>query len=297
MSESAPRPGSPTRWRALLLALAAFLAPVVPSDACTIFLLTDGQQALFCNNEDWENKPICLWFVPARQQSRISQKRYGCAFVGFGSRWGQGGMNTEGLAYDWVAGYQVAWRRAPEMKSVSGNPAERMLEQCATVEEAIAFFQTHWEPSFSYARILIADRTGASVVIGAADGRLDVQRSTASRGCGFGGAILDTALAHDPSPQLANAAAILDTTRQSGRYATRYSNIFDLKTGTIFVSTDRLHFARLDLAAELERGRHSYDLRTLAKPIELRSDAPEPARASTAASTLNLSPASNKQSS
>lgn len=269
MNEPVQRPRWLTRWRAPLLALVALLTVAIPSDACTIFVLTDANETLFCNNEDWENKPTCLWFVPGRLQSRISKKRYGCAFVGFGNRWGQGGMNTEGLAYDWLAGFQAEWHRAPGMKSVSGNPAERMLEQCATVEEAIAFFQSHWEPSFSYAKILIADRTGASVIIGAANGQLDIQRSTASRGCGFDEPALATGLAQHSAPALANAATLLLACRQPGQYATRYSNVFDLKSGTIFVSTDQTHFARLDLAAELERGRHSYDLRTLAKPLQL----------------------------
>lgn len=262
------------RFRGLLLALLASLTAAVPSDACTIFVLTDASQTLFCNNEDWEDKPTCLWFVPGRQQSLFSKKRYGCAYVGFGTRWGQGGMNTEGLAYDWVAGFQASWRRAPEMKSVRGNPAERMLERCATVEQAIAFFQTHWEPSFSYAKILLADRTGTSAIIGAKDGRLDIQCSTASRGCGFGEPTVATGLARDAVPALANAASLLHAARQHGQYATRYSNVFDLRSGAIFVSTDQTHFARLDLAAELERGRHSYELRRLAMPLEFHSAVP-----------------------
>lgn len=267
MSESAQRPDPSTHWRAPLLALAAFLGVAAPSDACTIFVLTDAKETLFCNNEDWEDRPTCLWFVPARQQSPISQKRYGCAYVGFGHRWGQGGMNTEGLAYDWVAGYPAAWRRAPEMKSVPGNPAERMLEQCATVEEAVAFFRSHWEPSFSYAKILIADLTGASVIIGASGGQMDVRRSTASRGCGFGEHALATGLAQNPAPTLANATRLLTACRQQGPYATRYSNVFDLKSRAIFVTADQSHFAQLDLAAELKKGRHSYNLRALATPI------------------------------
>ena len=45
-----------------------------------------------------------------------------------------------------------------------------MLETCASVQEAIAFYQQNSEPSFSRARILIADKTGASVIVGAKDG-------------------------------------------------------------------------------------------------------------------------------
>jgi Penicillin V acylase and related amidases len=132
--------------------------------ACTIFTLTDTNQALFCNNEDWKDPNTRIWFVPSRRG------RYGCAYVGFDNGWAQGGLNSDGLAYEWVAGHKARWQRDPKMMSIEGNPAQRMLESSATVEGAIAFFQTHWEPSFEYARILIADRTGASVIIGAKDG-------------------------------------------------------------------------------------------------------------------------------
>jgi hypothetical protein len=33
--------------------------------ACTIFVLTDTNQALFCNNEDWSNPKTRIWFLPA----------------------------------------------------------------------------------------------------------------------------------------------------------------------------------------------------------------------------------------
>jgi len=45
------------------------------------------------------------------------------------------------------------------MKPVNGNPAERMLESCVTVDEDWAFFERHWEPSFSYAKILVRPRS------------------------------------------------------------------------------------------------------------------------------------------
>jgi len=40
----------------------------------------------------------------------------------------QGGLNTKGLAFDWVAGFMEKWEFDPGMKSVRGNPSERMLE-------------------------------------------------------------------------------------------------------------------------------------------------------------------------
>ena len=74
--------------------------------ACTIFALTGTNSAFFCNNEDWSNPKTRIWFVPA------GIKRYGCVYVGFDNDFPQGGLNTEGLAFDWVAGYKEVWDRA-----------------------------------------------------------------------------------------------------------------------------------------------------------------------------------------
>src|SRR6266404_3222582 len=105
--------------------------------ACTIFVLTDTNRALFCNNEDWSDFNTRIWFVPGKPGTN------GCAYVGFTDGWAQGGLNTEGLAFDWVAGYKEKFDLDPKLKAVDGNSSARMLECCATVEEAIAFYQTN----------------------------------------------------------------------------------------------------------------------------------------------------------
>jgi hypothetical protein len=100
------------------------LALSISADACTIFVVTDGRRTLFANNEDWSDPQTFIWFVPG------SGSRLGCAYVGFGNQWAQGGINNAGLAFDWVAGFRDKWVRAPGLKRPRGNSAERMLEQC-----------------------------------------------------------------------------------------------------------------------------------------------------------------------
>ena len=147
---------------------------------CTIFVLMDGDHSLFCNNEDYSNPNTRIWFVPA------GEEHLGCAYVGFDDGWAQGGVNTAGLAFDWVAGEMSEWEPDPTLTVPRGNPSERMSESCRTVEEAILFYRSHAEPSFAKARIMLADKSGASVIIGAARsgrvGELEVQRSNQSRG-------------------------------------------------------------------------------------------------------------------
>src|SRR5947209_17070321 len=77
--------------------------------ACTIFVLTDTNRALFCNNEDWSNPKTRIWFVPA------TPKHYGAVYVGFDNGWAQGGLNTEDLAFDWVAGFKEVWNADPSV--------------------------------------------------------------------------------------------------------------------------------------------------------------------------------------
>jgi hypothetical protein len=245
-----------TRLALLTLMVAPTVLPLSSVEACTIFVLTDTNRALFCNNEDWSNPRTRIWFVPA------GDGHLGRAYVGFDNGWAQGGLNTAGLAFDWVAGFKEKWEADPRLKSVKGNPSERMLETCATIQDAIAFYRTSWEPGFSYAKILVADRSGNSVIIGSRDGQLQVEPASRCRGFGYGQRTLDKLLVKPPEPSVTNGAAILRACLQDGQYATKYSSIFDLKSGDIFLFQfpEQSDAAKLNLAIELKKGGHYYDI-------------------------------------
>src|SRR5215467_4853653 len=85
---------TPVSFSALLAAMMA-----IDTRACTIFVLTDSEHTLFCNNEDWSDPKTRIWFVPGNNE------HYGGVYLGFDNNFAQGGMNTKGLAFDWVAGY------------------------------------------------------------------------------------------------------------------------------------------------------------------------------------------------
>jgi hypothetical protein len=254
---------------AILVSLFSFTEGETSSEAffdagCTVIYGTDEYNSFGGNNEDYTNPHTRIWFIPAKHGL------YGRAFVGFDNGWGQGGVNTEGLAYDWVAGFQDQWDPDPSLRMVVGNPSERMLESCATVDEAIEFFRTHLEPGFGRARILVVDKTGASAIIGARDGNLHVERSNESRGFGYGRATLETLLADKPEATVESGVDILQACLQKGRYATRYSSVFDLKSGDIFLYRfpGSAEGTRLNLEAELEKGAHYYDIPKIEKQVE-----------------------------
>lgn len=243
------------------------------AQACTIFVLASADRVLFCNNEDSKSSHTRVWFVPA------GKNRLGCAYVGYRNQWAQGGINARGLAFDGVAGISLDGVTnanpvplQPKMKQVRGNPSERMLESCASVDEAIAFYQSHKEPTFSYATIMLADRNGALAVIGAKGGRLHVVRGKGCAAWGWNGGIASQMISQNATPAVTNAAQILKAARSVGEYATRYSNVFDLRSGEIvlFNFSQASAGTALGLAEELDKGRHFYDMQEIREQINLK---------------------------
>jgi len=250
-------------WQRLAFGLALLGLAAAPVRACTIFVLTDTNRTLFCNNEAGTKTNTRVWFQPA------GDGYFAAAYVGYDDGFPQGGLNSQGLAYDWVAGYLDNWEPDPKLPLATGNSCQRMLETCATVPEAIAFYRAHREPAFWHARILVADKTGASVIIGADHTNLLVQAETHCRGLGYGQKTFEAALATNPEPTVANGFKILCACRQTGQYTTRYSNLYDLKTGDIYLlpipGPDEA--VKLNLAAELKKGPHFYDLPKLREQL------------------------------
>ena len=244
---------------------------VVQNYACTIFVLTDENRTLFFNNEDYSNPATRIWFLPS------SKKHYGAAYVGFDNNWAQGGVNSAGLAFDWVAGYQEQYVPDSKLIKARSNPSEKMLKSCATVSEAIAFYKKYREPSFTYARMMIADKSGASVIIGARNGELYFDLSNQSRGFGYGEEVLNEFLKKAPQPSIESGLPILQACLQQGKYATKYSSVYDLNSGEIFLAFSDSQEAeiKMNLSTELTKGGHYYDMPDIKKQI---SEAPRSLR-------------------
>jgi hypothetical protein len=240
-----------------------------PARACTIFVLTDANHALFCNNEDWSNTKSRIWFVPA------GKEYHGATYVGFDDGVPFGGLNTEGLAYDWVQVSKTPQKWESALPPARGRAAQRMLESCATVKDAVAFYRAYAEPGFATSVILVADKSGASVIIGLRDGRVVFEESRQNRGFGFGQRFLQAALDRraalpkQPDPTMAEGFKILYDGRQAGEYSTKYSNIFDLKSGDIYLRpfSEREGETTLNLADELKKGAHYYEIPTIREQL------------------------------
>ena len=111
---------------------------IYPLYACTIFVFVDNDSVLFCNNEDSSNPITRIWFQPAGEDFM------GCGYVGLDNGWPQGGLNSAGLCFDWVAGFHEKWEKSNQQKYARMYPCQRMLETCKTIKEAIQYYNTYW---------------------------------------------------------------------------------------------------------------------------------------------------------
>ena len=247
-----------THLGALLTGLSAPLA------ACTIFMATQGDLTLVGNNEDWKETATRAWFLAPEEG------KYGRVFFGFENGWAQGGMNEKGLCYDWVAGYKEDWSPDPEKKQLIGNVSEKILEKAATVEEALAFFGKYNVPPFAMAKIMLVDRQGVSAIVGFTKGRLKIDLSSGSHQVlGYGKGIVDAVLGESPVLSIDSCLKTLEACIQDGTYATKYSNLYDLKNGDVHICNfhAKKKPVRLNLKKELEKGNHTYEIPKLEEQI------------------------------
>jgi len=244
-----------------ILFLIVFLGGAVSSNACTVFILTDGKHTYFFNNEDFTNPNTRIWFVPK------GKGHYGSAYVGYNDGEPQGGLNTQGLAFDWVTVDMDSYTTDPnyipekQLKHIDGNSSQWMLERCKTVEEAITFYQTYREPAFAKTTLAIVDKSGASVIIGSKDGKIYFDTSRTSRGLGYGEATFQKLYKTESAINVNEGAQILRQCVAPGDGGTKYSNSYDLKTGDIvFYNFDNQNEnTKLNLIEELKKGGHYYE--------------------------------------
>lgn len=253
-----------------VLFLMFFFCAGFSSEACTVFVLTDGKRTHFFNNEDFTDPKTRLWFIPK------GKRHFGCAYVGFNNGEPQGGVNTEGLAFDWVTvdsdSYETdpAYIPAKHLKRLDGNSSQWMSERCKTVEEAIKFYQTYREPAFARTTLIIADKSGASVIIGSRNGTIYFDISKKSRGMGYGEGTFKKLYNSKSSTDVNEGAEILRQCVATGDGGTKYSNSYDLTTGDIvfYQFGNKNLNTKLNLFAELEKGGHYYEPSQIAIQIK-----------------------------
>jgi len=150
--------------RFLSLSFSAFTTPILAfalcahsAHACAILTLVRDGEVLVGNNEDFI-KPGVIWFVPGKKG------RYGRVNFGFDDGFAQGSMNEMGLCFDAAVVAKVPWEADPEKESPK-NLLEKIMNECATVDEGIAYFERYNCKHLAESQFLLADATGASAVV------------------------------------------------------------------------------------------------------------------------------------
>jgi hypothetical protein len=225
------------------------------------------------NNEaEWTDRtPMTqVWFVTA------SDDKFGRVFFGYEDNLPQGGMNEEGLFFDWVNwGEDLEWHEDPQKKQADFLLHQRALETCRSVEDVLALYAAYDEPLFACCRLMVVDKRGASAVLGFVEGSYVVHQSTASfETLGHADAQAYAMLANVPRAEENAVRAlghILGEIRQQEAITTRYTNLHNLTTGDMIIyAPDASHDTQpvtLNLFRELQKGDHYYQIPRLKEQI------------------------------
>jgi predicted choloylglycine hydrolase len=253
--------------------------------ACTVFNCNRGHAVLVGNNEDWRySTNVKLWFVTS------TGKDYGRVCFGWNQlfffRQAQGGMNDQGLFFDWAL---CPKSDPPEFtfkkKIASFSLPDKLLAECATVDEAIAWLK-QYNILFVRSHIMLVDKSGNSAVVEWVDGEFKILRK--KEDCQV---MTNFWLSH---PELGNypcqrynkvkemlgnrkeisaeyftsilkTVAIYERTDDGNESGTVYSNVYDLAKGDIYIyyKRDFENPIKINLKTEIEKGNHSYRLSDL----------------------------------
>lgn len=254
--------------------------PCVPG-SCTIFAIRQGDKVFFGNNEDWSDPKTIYWVEPQREG------RYGSVYFGFNRYNPQGGINEKGLAFDFNALPKSPMKSHRELPPRPGPLANLMMQEAATVEEAIAFLRRYdWGGALAW-QMLLADATGDAVVVSAGpEGELAFTRKSPGDGflvsTNFNRANPENRLGSYPCPRYEKATEMLGRIRsesdltvealrsvvdavhvQGPGINTLYSNIMDLRRGIIYLYYRHQYgeVVTLDVVKEIAR---------MPKPTRLR---------------------------
>lgn len=241
---------------------------------CTIFMASKNGITLAGNNEDWVDPQTNVWFIPA------DKGMHGRVYFGFDVGLPQGGMNDQGLFFDCAATIPHMFTHPEQREEYKGNLMEKMLEECATVEEALKLFERYNLQHMFRFQILIADKSGDAAIIEGdrvirKEGDYQIAtnfRQSLNEEQPYSIERYSTAesmLAKCNEVTVKLFRSILDATHQepvqdSGS-PTQYSNICNLNTGDIYLYHfhDYSNVVKFNLQKELDRGEHSREISSL----------------------------------
>jgi hypothetical protein len=248
--------------------------------ACTGFMMSDGENVLIGNNEDSKIPYTRVWFIPAENGW------FGRVYFGYDNWSPQGGMNDQGLFFDYFSVPKLKIKQSREKPRFPGPFTDTIMAKCATVDdvlEMLSKYHIEWNPKI---QMFVVDKTGDSAII---EGETVVRKNdnyqvvtnfrisripedqrpceapawSCSRYKKAERMLLDS-----NTPTVAHFREILQATHRSSYNligTTQYSNIYDLTNGIVYVYFlhDFDNEIIFNLSQELKKGHHYYDLPSL----------------------------------
>lgn len=239
---------------------------------CTMFSADDGNIILAGNNGDYSYIDTYIVFYPP------SESRYGRVYVGWNEFWWQTGMNDKGLFFASASTSFLEAQNSSNKPSYSRYLMYKCMEECTTVNEVLDIFNQYNLEFLEIMQLLIADSTGASVIIegDAIHYKQDYYQVLTN---------FRLSLHQEPYPCWRFNAAIdmfegnsvitpnffkniCNATHNEGQYPTQFSTVFDLQQQIMYL----YHYHNYDevkifnLAEELQKGYQKIHIPTLFEP-------------------------------
>jgi penicillin V acylase-like amidase (Ntn superfamily) len=145
-----------------LLALAIFIVMGITHPlayGCTGFMASESNMVLVGNNEDYNKPHTRVWFIPAKNG------QYGKVYFGYDNWRPQGGMNDQGLFFDFFATKPLEIKLSKDKPKLKGDIIDKFMSECATVKEVLDLFDNYNLEFMLKFQMFIVDKTGDSAII------------------------------------------------------------------------------------------------------------------------------------
>ena len=262
----------------------SLLFSVISAESCTIFTIKTENTVYFGNNEDYIYDNTFISFIPGNGST------YGHVNLGFhnnngfiGDNSAQGGLNTEGLAFDANAlpPLPLNSHKNEKIPIPSGEPLENILMYCKNVPEVVNWFLEH---DFNIpeipAQVHFADASGNATVVSVYNGEWTftfINKEGYLISTNYN--LANISNGEYPSWRYNNTELliqqqdknniteqslvnILQSTHQTGEAHTVYSYLINLQSLDLklFYEADFSKDINFNLLSELLKGEHTYDL-------------------------------------
>jgi tetratricopeptide (TPR) repeat protein len=262
----------------IALLMGSLISQLDSLSACTIVMVSKNGLHLAGNNEDWRDPDTWVWFYPKTgdEYGRI------CWGHGGGFTMAQGGMNDQGLFVDGNGLSETGWTEDPSKPTMYQPVLDHLLARCATVEEALKFFEENNVPALGRGKLPLADAAGNSAVVEWGQGKLQLLRRTGHYQISTNFVqtnykpedypchrykMVERMILESPEISLDLIRATLSATHVDYTNPTTYSTICDLGRRRVYLYNFH-NFEEVvvfDLLEELRKGRQAHPIPSLFK--------------------------------